>query len=207
LETAEIIQISVLVAIMVDVVLFALLYVANRARKLGGVPAPLRAVIAEEDRYPSLARFQLLIWTFVAIFAFLSVSITRMLSGVLLSVTLPANILTLIGINAGSPVISAGISRVKYKLTEEQYKNKDGAEAYAPLSAMLDENDTFSVTRFQMLAWTFVSVIIFLAALMGTLANLPANLSTLNLPDVSTTLVTLSGISQGTYLTGKGVST
>lgn len=169
---------------------------------------PLRAVIAEEDRCPSLARFQLLIWTFIAIFAFVTLSFTRMLSGVLLSVTLPANILTLIGINAGSTVVSAGISRPKYNPSAKESKfTVNGAEAYAPLSSMIEENGEFSVTRFQMLAWTFVAIVIFLATLVGVLANLPADLSTLNLPDVSTTLVTLSGISQGAYLTGKGIST
>lgn len=203
MEAAEAIQISVLTAIAADIVLFVILYLANRTRHV-----PLRAVIAEEDRCPSLARFQLLIWTFIAIFAFVTLSFTRMLSGVLLSVTLPANILTLIGINAGSTVVSAGISRPKYNPSAKESKfTVNGAEAYAPLSSMIEENGEFSVTRFQMLAWTFVAIVIFLATLVGVLANLPADLSTLNLPDVSTTLVTLSGISQGAYLTGKGIST
>ena len=204
--TTEVLESSILIAFAVDAVLFALMYAVIWTRKLGGKHLPLRAVISEEDRHPSLARLQLLIWTFVAIFAFLTVSLTRTFSGVFLSITIPTNILTLIGISAGSPVVSAGVSRHKYDLMGKKYRTEAGDEGYAPLGDILVENGEFSVTRFQMLAWTFVAVVIFLAILMETLAHLPANLSTLNLPDVSSTLVILTGISQGAYLTGKGAS-
>ena len=209
LDPTEAIEISVGTALLVDAVLLVVLFVANNARKLDTkptpTPAPPRAIISEDDRRPSLARFQLLVWTFVVIFAFVTVSLTRMLSGVLLSVTIPANILTLIGINVGSPVVSAGISRQKYHI-EEKFEDPKGTANYAPLVSMLEENGEFSATRFQMLAWTFIAVLIFLATVAGTLSNLPKDLTTLNLPDVSSTLVTLSGISQAAYLTGKGVS-
>lgn len=201
LATATIIGWSLLAGIVVDLVLF---YVASLlGRKISGKTG-LVPLISEEDKYPSLARFQLLLWTFVIVFAFVTISFVRIFSGVLASVSFTTNILTLLGVSVASPVISAGVSQAKYSTGG---KPLEDAKDYKSLYTMVEENTVFSVTRFQMLAWTFVSVIIFLATLFTLLSNLPSPLSQLGLPDVNSALVTLSGISQGAYLLGKGVST
>ena len=200
LATQTIIGLSLLVGIVVDLILF---YVASLlGRKISGKTG-LVPLISEEDKFPSLARFQLLVWTFVIVFAFVTVSFIRIFSGVLVSVAFPTNLLTLLGVSVGSPVISAGVSQGKYSSGGKKLEDK---EDYQPLYTMIEENTVFSTTRFQMLAWTFVSVIIFLATLFALLSNLPSNLSQLGLPNVSSTLIALSGISQGAYLLGKGVS-
>jgi hypothetical protein len=205
LAPTGVLQQSYALAIVVDVVLFVVLMrVGKRSVKLpdGASKTFLRGVICDDDLHPSLARFQLLVWTFVIVFAFLVVSFVRILSGVPPPTTLPPYILTLLGINAGSTVISYGQSGGKY------YPNLTVApqEPPQPLSTMLEENSQFSVTRFQMLSWTLVAVLIFLGAFFTTMANLPSPLTQLDIPDVSSTLVALTGISQGAYLTGKQAS-
>lgn len=161
----------------------------------------MRGVICEDDLYPSLGRFQILLWTFVIVFAYMTISFVRILSGVSAPVAFPENIVTLLGINAGSTVISYGVSAGKYRL-----KAKAPQKPPESLSTMLDENKQFSITRFQMLSWTLVALLIFLGTFFTLMANLPSDLAQLDLPNVSTTLVALTGISQGTYLTGKQVS-
>ncbi len=202
----EILQESYALAIAVDVVLFVILIrVGRRAVKLpdGTTKIFLRGVICDDDLYPSLGRFQLLLWTFVIAFAFLVVSFVRILSNVLPPTALPANILTLLGINAGSTVVSYGVSGGKYY---PRLQTVAPEEPPQPLSTMLNENNQFSITRFQMLSWTFVAVLIFLGTFFTTMASPPSPLTQLDLPDVSSTLVVLTGISQGAYLSGKQAS-
>jgi hypothetical protein len=212
-------QAGVLTALVVDLILLGVLYTLRDRWKRG---APLRAgwisLIAEEDGFPSLARFQLLIWTLVVIFAFATVAIIRILSYVpessspLSMPTLSMNVLTLLGVNAASPAISAGLSRGKYRGVVTNAKaTSDGVpdkklDDYQPLYTMLQENKIFSVTRFQMLSWTIVALIVFVFTFLNLLANPQSGLSSLTVPDVSSTLVDLTGISQGIYLLGKGAS-
>jgi len=204
------ILLAMLVGLAVDLFLLGFLYtLRNKWPK--GTPLPphagLVSLIAEEDGYPSLARLQLLVWTLVVIFAFVTLSMVRIFSGVPGSPTLSTNVLELLGINGASPVVSAGLSRDKYStVAEASDPSQKKTLQYHPLYTMLQENDGFSNTRFQMLSWTIVSLVIFVSALFYLLSNPPTDLTTLNPPDVSSTLVTLTGISQGVYLFGKGVS-
>jgi len=116
----------------------------------------------------------------------------------------------LLGINAGSTVISYGVSGAKYPDMEDPNKitraqEKSGGEP-KPLWTMLEENNQFSITRFQMFSWTLVALLTFLGAFFTMMASLPTPLTQLDIPDVSQTLVALTGISQGAYLAGKGTS-
>lgn len=189
---------SYVLAIIVDVGLFAVLMLG---RKRVDGKTYWRGAFSEDDLYPSLGRLQLLVWTFVVVFVFLTVSAVRIFSGVPSSANIPTNILTLLGINASSTVISYGVSSPKYRL-----KAKAPDKEPQPLSTMLQENGQFSITRFQMFSWTIVALLIFLSTFFVLMANLPSDLTKLDLPDVSSTLVALTGISQGAYLTGKGLS-
>jgi len=202
---------SYAIGIVVDVILLVvLLYVGRRSVKLpdGKVTKFWTGAVCEDDLFPSLARFQLLLWTFVVVFAFLTVSFVRILSSVPPPSTLPTNILTLIGINSGSTALSYGVSQGKYPEVANASPTKTDSDQQKPkpFSTMLEENGQFSITRFQMLSWTFVAILIFLGTFFTTMANLPSPLTQLDIPEVSSTLVALTGISQGTYLTAKQAS-
>jgi hypothetical protein len=209
LPNNTVIQWAVLGGLIIDLILLGFLHALRNKWKKGKPPTAggWVSLIAEEDGYPSLARLQLLVWTLVVIFAFVTLSMVRILSGVSGSPTLSTNVLALLGINGASPVVSAGLSRDKYKgVVKASEPGQEKTLQYHPLYTILQENDGFSNTRFQMLSWTIVSLIIFVFALLNLLSNPPADLTMLNPPDVSSTLLTLTGISQGVYLFGKGVS-
>jgi len=177
LTPLAILESSFAIAIAVDFVLFVILIRLGRKRVEDKTTTPPTittywiGAFCEEDVYPSLGRFQLVLWTFVIVFAFVTVSLVRIFSGVPGSATFPANILTLLGVNASSTVISYGISGPKYDLGLKALDKKP-----EPLSTMLQENEQFSITRFQMFSWTIVALLIFLSTFFTLMTNLPSEL-------------------------------
>lgn len=72
-------------------------------------------IIRGDDWYPSLAIFQFLVWTFIITFAFFGIYLVRIFGGVLEPPpSIPTNILALMGISVAVPIISGGVSRIKY---------------------------------------------------------------------------------------------
>jgi hypothetical protein len=185
-------------------------------------------IIRGDDWYPSLAIFQFLIWTFIITFAFLSIYLLRIFGGVLEPPpTIPTNILALMGISVAVPIVSGGVSRIKYTTST----SKDPPAELPQLSTMLEENKKPALTRFQMFGWTWIGIIIYIGILFSTVSTLmdigdaklcerlqPSEmkfnqlhcdkpLRSLTLPDIDPTLVILMGLSQGGYLGGKIVTT
>lgn len=75
-------------------------------------------IIREGDYYPSSARFQFLLWTFVISFTFLSVYFILLRNGIVnTELDLPTNTLLLMGISIAVPIISNVISKEKYAKT------------------------------------------------------------------------------------------
>jgi hypothetical protein len=137
----------------------------------------------------------------VITFAFLGVYLVRIFGGVIEPpASIPVNILALMGISVSVPVISGGVSRIKYDTTSAV---KELPPQLPPLSTML-ENSKPALTRFQMFGWTWIGIIIYLAILFSWVAIEP--LTSLTLPDIDPTLVILMGLSQGGYSGGKIVS-
>jgi hypothetical protein len=73
-------------------------------------------IIRAGDMEPSLAIFQFLVWTFVITFAFIGVYFTRLFAGIpnLPEGTIPYNLILLMGISAGTPILSSIITTYKY---------------------------------------------------------------------------------------------
>jgi hypothetical protein len=185
-------------------------------------------IIRGDDWYPSLAIFQFLIWTFIITFAFLGIYLVRIFGGVLEPPpAIPTNILALMGISVAVPIVSGGVSRIKYTTST----SKDPPPQLPQLSTMLEENKKPALTRFQMFGWTWIGIIIYIGILFSTVSTLmdigdgklceplqpneikfnqlhcDKPLRTLTLPDIDPTLVILMGLSQGGYLGGKIVTT
>lgn len=65
-----------------------------------------------------------------------------------------------------------------------------------------DKNpETLSLMKFQMFGWTVIAIFIYVYLFLG---HLDANIATL--PNVDSSIATLTGVSQAGYLAGKGVS-
>jgi hypothetical protein len=126
-------------------------------------------IIRGDDWYPSLAIFQFLVWTFIITFAFFGIYLVRIFGGVLEPPpSIPTNILALMGISVAVPIISGGVSRIKY------YTSAAGKELppqLPPLSTMLEENEKPSLTRFQMFGWTWIGILIYIGILFSTVST------------------------------------
>ncbi len=160
----------------------------------------------------SLSRFQLFLWTFLALAAYVFIwMITEELD------TITGSVLSLLGIGAGTALGASLIMQGKGEAaggTAPAAGERAAAPAAAPAAAaapapapaatriaasqgflddLLNGPQGMSLYRFQMLGWTLVLGVIFCAEVYGRLA----------MPDFSPSLLALMGISSATYLGAK----
>jgi hypothetical protein len=142
----------------------------------------------------SLSRFQMAFWSFLVIAAYMFI---WLITGELNTIT--GSVLALLGIGSatalGASLIDSG------KPTAEATAAGDGTPQAAPppsapavsqgfLHDILSDDMGISLYRFQLFAWTLVLGVIFVASVYKGL----------QMPQFSTTLLGLMGISSGTYL-------
>ncbi|MDE1770436.1 MAG: hypothetical protein KGI28_07800 [Thaumarchaeota archaeon] len=108
------------------------------------------------------------------------------------------------GISIASPIVSGGLSSIKYKTVQRGV----APESLPKYSTMLEENNAPSVTRFQMFAWTIIGIIAYLVILFSEIPTpgVVYNIGSLVLPSISPILVVLMGLSQSAYVGGKAVA-
>jgi hypothetical protein len=83
-------------------------------------------LIRESDDWPSLVRFQLLVWTLIVVFCFLTVALARILSNLpAVSPDIPENLLILIGISVSVTPVSIYVSKKKYEEQTPESKIAD----------------------------------------------------------------------------------
>jgi hypothetical protein len=160
-------------------------------------------IIRADDGYPALSIFQFLLWTFIILFVFLTIYLIRIFGGVFdpPQASLPINILALMGISVAVPATSYVISAYRYKSAEQ--KEKSRMEKKPAFSTMLTEDNRPTLSRFQMFAWTWISIAIYLAVFFLDVSIISRPVEQLRLPDIDPTLVILMGLSQAAYLGGK----
>jgi hypothetical protein len=178
-------------------------------------------LIRDGDYYPSLPRFQFLIWTFVISFVYLSIYLIRIFSGEFDAPAVDNNLLILLGISIVSPLLSNIISGYKYKkhFSEDQNDDSDPMDIERKsFKTILFENGKPALFRYQMFLWTFIGVTIFLSLFAAGISeyikqydecilnNQCITISALAMPKIDTMLVTLMGLSQSGYLGGKVVA-
>lgn len=137
----------------------------------------------------SLSRFQLAFWSFLVIAAYVFIwMITEELD------TITGSVLTLLGIGSGTALGAAVIDSGKEKTVASPPAG--AAPAAKPrysegfLNDVLSDEQGLSLYRFQLFAWTLVLGVIFCASVYNGLS----------MPQFSTTLLGLMGLSSGTYL-------
>jgi hypothetical protein len=154
---------------------------------------PLNFAIGEDNRY-SISKFQLLMWTVAVLFAYIAVVYARVEQGLSAAVPdVPGNVLLALGLSGATSVVAKSI-----KVNNLQSGKELGTVLpnSGPLSTLLTDDDgSLSLHKLQYFVWTFVAIGVFLVSL---------NESTrLLLPDIDQTLLLLSGISVGGYLSQK----
>ncbi|MBI1829509.1 MAG: hypothetical protein HY222_04875 [Thaumarchaeota archaeon] len=191
-------------------------------------------MIRESDWYPSLSRFQFLLWTCIILFAFFAVYLIRLSNGVIEPISsIPENLLILMGISLISPVIGTALS--PKNTTASNSKPTDDEMKKRGFYTMLEENGKPALARAQMFSWTWIAIAVYLIVFFSSVGsvtsdymlhksdcdnsyNIIKNNSTatieknyqcmydLTVPNVDQTFVVLMGLSQGAYLGGKYAS-
>lgn len=187
---------SLLLSTLIVVLLF---FIVNWSLRESGNPkSKFEDIIRDGSGFPSLARFQFLLWTFVVMFAVMSVFFTRLLMGnPEIPDEIPNNLLILMGISIAVPFVSIPLSNRKYG-DRRPTKGVINDVVRRPLATMVMENDKITVSRFQMFAWTWISIIIYLGYFFSNI--LTSNASTLTVPDIPEIFVILMGLTQAGYL-------
>ena len=154
---------------------------------------PLKFAIGEDNRY-SISKFQLLLWTVSVLFAYIAVVSARVAAGLVADIpNVPENVLLALGLSGATSVVAKGIKVNNLRTGKELSTTLVDT---GPISTLLTNKDgSLSLHKLQYLVWTFVAIGVFLVSLDQS--------TRLTLPDIDTTLLVLSGIGAGTYLSQK----
>lgn len=153
------------------------------------------------DKRLSLSKFQFVLWFVVLLYSYIVVYIVRYQAGDASPINqIPPNLLILTGASAGTMLAAKGI-------TSSYVQNGSISKTPATksiVSDLVNDDDNYSdLSKIQMLSWTFVAIGIYLlSALPASVANYKDGLI-----DIDTSLMVLMGLSQGTYLGKKLIST
>ena len=180
----------------------------------------LSDIIRDGDYYASLPRFQFLLWTFAISFTFVSVYLIRISGGEFgFPTQIPNEVLALMGISVIVPAISTPLSGYKYDTSFTQKPPCE--EEITPVSDMLMESGKPALFRYQMFLWTLIGIAIYLLLFFSVAVTTITNvekfencksncgsdpLTGFSLPNINPSLVILTGLSQGGYLSGKLVA-
>ncbi len=162
----------------------------------------LRSIILDEHGFPTLSKFQFLLWTLVVSFAFLSIQITRIVitdytaDSEYLIKNIPENLLAMMGISVAVPIINSKASKKTTSKQDDKTPPSFGAMFY-------NNQGNLDLASLQMFMWTVIGILIYLYIVFDQFTILDARY--LFLPDVSPTLLILMGLSQGAYLGSKFV--
>ncbi|HTW85338.1 MAG TPA: IPT/TIG domain-containing protein [Candidatus Sulfotelmatobacter sp.] len=167
------------------------------------------SIAAGADGRLSLSKWQTVIWTFVALWAY----VVLFVHNVGLACTpsdvqscqlgFPQSLLVLLGFSATTLIGAAGITGsqiAKGTIVKQQAQQLDLNWKWL----VLGDDGNIDLTRFQVLLWTLVSVGVFVGDAVAALAGATF---TPNLPDIGNALVLLMGFGQATYLGGKLIVT
>lgn len=198
---------------IVVAILFIVWAIIRYRQKEGEVERKFQDIIRDENWYPSLAIFQFLLWTSIVIFAYEGVYLFRLFGGYTNILSIPVNLLLVMGISAGATIASNRLSQDKYgattpvtePATKEIPPTNQNRKRLPSFKTMFMENDKVTLARFQMFAWTWIGIGTYLAILFSeTLAN-AGNVQYLSIPDLNIQFVILMGLSQGTYVVNKAI--
>ncbi len=155
---------------------------------------PLMELVLDSKGFPTLAKFQFVLWTIVIAFSYFAIKIIVIigtdysdLQGYHIN-DIPQNLLVMMGISVAVSVISK----------DKNAKNKD--KSFRSMFYNLQGN--LDLAQFQMFLWTVIGISIYLHTLFDEIITV-SSIHDLFLPDVTPTLLILMGLSQGAYLGSK----
>ena len=177
----EVVPVVEFVGYLIGLVLM-LLAAAYTARRTTILRDRVPGLAPEQAPY-SLSRFQLAFWSLLVISAYIFIwLITEELD------TITGSVLTLLGIGSATALGATVIDQGKPASSTATPAAPVASRGF--LNDILSDDQGISIYRFQLFAWTLVLGVIFCASVYNGLT----------MPQFSTTLLGLMGVSSGTYL-------
>ncbi len=182
-----------LIAIGVLVLLYLVVAIARNAWN------PLK-LVEGADGQSSTSKFQWFVWLVVVLFSYVFLWVLRARQGHYGAITnVPTNLLTVLGFSTVTAVGAKGIT-VAY-LKNGSTSKPDPASAKGGL--LVDDSGVPELAKIQMIGFTFVAILIFLADILHQARG---GHPMAQLPNIDSSLLVLMGISQGGYLGKKLVT-
>jgi hypothetical protein len=175
------------------------------------VPArfPLGLLIDQRGRY-SLSSFQLVMWSLIVLSLLSGVFWGRLIDGVVnpLSFSVPANVLGLLGISAGSAASATAVKASKDATRSESIAASASQDMPRFSQVFLQEeggsaDKVVDVSKYQNFVITIVLAIAYVALACQAIDHAGTGARLTSLPDFSSTFLVLLGISHGAYVAGK----
>ncbi len=164
-----------------------------------GTPNVWKLVEGADGR-PSTSKLQWFLWTLVIVFSYTSIYAARIMKGNFDVISdIPSNYLTAMGFSTVTMATAKGIT-VSYVASGRVVKEA-GNGGKGPASIFCDDQGVPDLSKIQMIAWTLVSIGIFLIRIVNQM-----NTSMPGLSDIDPALMVLMGLGQGAYL-GKKLTT
>lgn len=161
---------------------------------------PLWIACGEDGRLSS-SKFQFLIWTLVVLYAYVGLAIDRLGNFACTGGALPTNILIAMGLSLTTAVAAKGIV-VGYQNSGQSAITPAVVPTLALKYLIINNDGIPDLPKVQMLAWTIVSVFVFLLDLFENYTGYASCSGPKNscFPDIDTSLMILMGLGQGAYL-------
>lgn len=149
----------------------------------GTTKAKFLDVLRGKDGKPSLAIFQFFIWTIVVLFGIVMVSFVRIFGGYYEYPTdfLPVGMIAIMGISTAVPVIRNRMQKQHEGIENEEpvehasakkIQTRQRRKKQLGFKSMLQEKGSPTLTRYQMFAWTWIGVIIYVTILFSTVVDI-----------------------------------
>jgi hypothetical protein len=173
-------------------------------------------ILRDKGVYPSLSRFQAMLWTLVFAYTILSVIFIDLFTDVETQTNVTNYTTTLLVGALTTAAFGEYLSNTRYQkynsssiAVGQTFKDEEDhdlpRDTPRKFITMLMEHDKFSVTRVQLFAWTWIAVFVYVLFYFVDLSAAFAypKEKIVSLPDIDPNLLALSGISQAGFVAGK----
>jgi hypothetical protein len=174
---------------------------------LGGYWSPLALAMGADNRL-STSKLQILFWTATVGFVYAMVYADRTITGGASSLMgIPPNVLIAMGISVTTTIAAQAITSSQAAANPE-VKTQNSTPSYDPAALVRnDDGVTASLTKVQLLFWTFVAIGVYLVTSFHSLGTIAACATdSCSLPDIDTVLMVFMGLGHASYLGGKLVT-
>src|SRR5207237_8970961 len=122
-----------------------------------------------KDGRPSTSKFQLILWTFVVIFAYVVLYAMRLQRGDGSAINqIPGTVLLALGVSIGTTTLARGITSSQVARGKVAKKKRDETPDGKARHLLQDDDDEVDLSKIQLLAWTLIAAGIFLIAVGHT---------------------------------------